>query len=170
MSCRSFIARLSLNVIGFRSYRMISAKPFSRIQLHWYTANKRHNTTESSSGTGIGFKSETLYHVEADRAMNIVTEQCDALIQVANDEFDYQTASGVLNINFGANIGVWVLNKQAPNQQLWLSSPVSGPNRYDWNLDLQKWIASRDGHSLSCLLQREFSQTVGSDVSFPEMF
>ena len=28
--------------------------------------------------------------------------------------------------------GTYVLNKQPPNKQIWLSSPVSGPKRYDW--------------------------------------
>ena len=26
-----------------------------------------------------------------------------------------------------------MINKQTPNRQIWLSSPVSGPKRYDWD-------------------------------------
>lgn len=29
-------------------------------------------------------------------------------------------------------MGTYVLNKQPPNKQIWLSSPISGPKRYDW--------------------------------------
>lgn len=32
--------------------------------------------------------------------------------------------SGVLTIRLGGDMGTYVLNKQAPNKQLWLSSPV----------------------------------------------
>ena len=28
--------------------------------------------------------------------------------------------------------GTWVINKQPPNRQVWLSSPISGPRRFDW--------------------------------------
>lgn len=30
--------------------------------------------------------------------------------------------------------GTYVLNKQPPNKQIWLSSPISGPKRFDWVL------------------------------------
>ncbi|KAL8636792.1 MAG: hypothetical protein Q9228_005856 [Teloschistes exilis] len=39
--------------------------------------------------------------------------------------------SGVLTLAFPP-IGTYVLNKQPPNKQIWLSSPKSGPKRYDY--------------------------------------
>lgn len=36
----------------------------------------------------------------------------------------------MLNVNLGKH-GFWVINKQAPNQQIWWSSPISGPRRYE---------------------------------------
>jgi frataxin-like iron-binding protein CyaY len=73
-----------------------------------------------------------------------------------------------------------VLNKQPPNRQVWLSSPISGPKRYDWVItsDSQqhksestvdsgddgqtggKWIYLRDGTSLSDLLKKELGVEV----------
>lgn len=41
--------------------------------------------------------------------------------------------SGVLSLTFPP-IGTYVLNKQPPNKQIWLSSPKSGPKRYDYVL------------------------------------
>ena len=38
---------------------------------------------------------------------------------------------GVLTVRLG-ELGTYVINKQAPNRQLWMSSPLSGPVRYDW--------------------------------------
>ena len=35
---------------------------------------------------------------------------------------------GVMTLSLGDH-GTYVINKQAPNKQLWMSSPISGPNR-----------------------------------------
>jgi frataxin len=51
--------------------------------------------------------------------------------------------------------GTFVINKQPPNQQIWLSSPISGPKRYDWDPALRKWYYQRDGECLDDLLARE---------------
>ena len=72
-----------------------------------------------------------------------------------------------------------MLNKQPPNRQIWLSSPVSGPKRYDWvekgsgeggGEDGEKgkgeggrgeWVYLRDGSTLSGLLEEEVGVRVG---------
>lgn len=70
--------------------------------------------------------------------------------------------------------GTYVLNKQPPNKQIWLSSPISGPKRYDWCIIGESqndkegtasgdWIYNRDNSSLSQLLAEE----LGVDVSIP---
>ncbi len=64
------------------------------------------------------------------------------------------------------DIGTYVINKQPPNRQIWLSSPSSGPKRYDWVIISEgqdqkqdtatgDWIYLRDGSSLSSLLLEE---------------
>lgn len=35
---------------------------------------------------------------------------------------------GVLTLNLGSH-GTYVINKQSPNKQIWMSSPLSGPVR-----------------------------------------
>jgi frataxin len=76
--------------------------------------------------------------------------------------------AGVLNVTV-PGIGTYVLNKQPPNRQIWLSSPISGPKRYDWVLrgDAMdekegtreyvggQWIYLRDGSNLTTLLNEE---------------
>ena len=69
---------------------------------------------------------------------------------------------GVLNVVVGEH-GTFVLNKQTPNQQIWLSSPISGPLRYDFSHDARAWINSRDGHELLPLLADDFEKLTGSD-------
>ena len=84
--------------------------------------------------------------------------------------------------------GTYVLNKQPPNKQIWLSSPVSGPKRYDWVVrghghaeaeaggdgteeergeeeegegGQGEWVYLRDGSTLSGLLEEEVGVVVG---------
>lgn len=40
-------------------------------------------------------------------------------------------SAGVLTVYIDGK-GTWVINKQPPNRQIWLSSPISGPRRFDW--------------------------------------
>ena len=76
--------------------------------------------------------------------------------------------------------GSYVLNKQPPNKQIWLSSPVSGPKRFDWVVTgesmhqkegsgtgeqgsgLGEWIYLRDGSKLSELLRKEIGIDIGT--------
>lgn len=59
--------------------------------------------------------------------------------------------------------GSFVINKQPPNRQIWLSSPISGPKRYDYcaiagrdGEDVRHdWLYSRDGSSLNDLIEVE---------------
>ena len=75
--------------------------------------------------------------------MNTYLRLTSETLESINDRFselfeDYQSlaggdtalSDGVLTVKLGAH-GTYVLNKQTPNQQIWLSSPVSGPYRYD---------------------------------------
>ncbi|KAM9330693.1 frataxin, mitochondrial [Gastrophryne carolinensis] len=70
-------------------------------------------------------------------------------------EYDVSFGNGVLTVKIGGDIGTYVINKQTPNKQIWLSSPSSGPKRYDWTG--RTWIYSHDGVSLYQLLEKELS-------------
>lgn len=61
-----------------------------------------------------------------------------------------------MTINVGDEIGTYVINKQTPNRQIWLSSPRSGPKRYDFDPDKRRWVYKHDGVSLHELLTEEF--------------
>ena len=43
----------------------------------------------------------------------------------------------------------YVLNKQAPNKQIWWSSPISGPHRF--GEDGERWVDARRGEAKDCL-------------------
>ena len=57
-----------------------------------------------------------------------LTEKLDKTEHPVFDEIEY--SAGVLNIQM-SDWRAFVLNKQTPNKQLWLSSPISGPQRYE---------------------------------------
>ena len=52
---------------------------------------------------------------------------------MALQEKKLKLADGVLTVKLNEH-GTYVVNKQTPNKQIWLSSPVSGPYRYDMHM------------------------------------
>ncbi|KAI5288795.1 Mitochondrial chaperone Frataxin [Ascosphaera aggregata] len=86
---------------------------------------------------------------------NLQYEVEDMVEQGSNLDVEY--SSGVLTI-VAPDKGTYVLNKQPPNKQIWLSSPITGPKRYDWVLlreEMGDWIYLRDGSRLTDLLKEE---------------
>ncbi|XP_013184661.2 frataxin homolog, mitochondrial [Amyelois transitella] len=80
---------------------------------------------------------------------------------------DVTFSDGVLTVALGSSYGTYVINRQTPNKQIWLSSPVSGPKRYDLVLkNGGYWIYKHDGVSLHKLLQDEISKIVQNEVDF----
>lgn len=69
--------------------------------------------------------------------------------------------NGVLTVQL-ENIGTYVINKQTPNRQLWLSSPSSGPKRFDYIN--HKWIYLHDFCTLDDILSNELSGILGEPV------
>ena len=93
--------------------------------------------------------------------------------------------SGVLSVR--SESGVWVINQHNVTRQLWLSSPVSGPSKYNWHRDKQRedegggtagtagekgrWCSERDESKLlQPLLEQEFSQAFDVTVKFDDTF
>jgi len=77
-------------------------------------------------------------------------------------EYDVSYSMGVLTAKISNKIGTYVINKQSPNRQIWLSSPMSGPKRYDFIEN--RWIYRHDGVSLHFLLQKEFEKVFGEKI------
>ncbi|KZT58454.1 Frataxin [Calocera cornea HHB12733] len=82
--------------------------------------------------------SEDEYHKLSDTAMDNMLESLEEAIDAgvgssADEGWEVSYSSGVLTLSCGPH-GTYVINKQPPNQQIWLSSPYSGPKRYDYSL------------------------------------
>ncbi|GFS00504.1 frataxin, mitochondrial [Elysia marginata] len=108
--------------------------------------------------------SEIEYENYAEETLDSLTEFFEDLPETEQccDDYDCAYGSGVLTIHLGSLDGTFVINKQTPNKQIWLSSPLSGPKRYDY-LDGQ-WIYLRDGSSLHKQLELEMTEILGFKV------
>ena len=73
------------------------------------------------------FKSEKDYLEKVDEILDYLFETLSDLENNFDNILeDLQHSEGVLKFKVNG-LGTYVLNKQTPNQQLWLSSPLSGP-------------------------------------------
>ncbi|KAF9291091.1 Mitochondrial chaperone Frataxin [Mortierella alpina] len=111
--------------------------------------------------------SEDEYHTISDACMDRMVEYFEDL----GDEheipgYDVEFQSGVMTLKLGDS-GTYVVNKQPPNKQLWLSSPTSGPKRYDYDTKHKTWFYGRDHHSLKYLLDTEITKAIGIEIDVP---
>ncbi|KAB8300981.1 hypothetical protein EYC80_002905 [Monilinia laxa] len=115
---------------------------------------------------------QSQYNELSDEYMDTIVEKLEEL-QEEREDVDVEYSAGVLTLTFPP-VGTYVINKQPPNKQIWLSSPTSGPKRYDFVITSEgqnskegtgsgEWIYLRDGSSLNELLLNE----VGVDLSSP---
>ena len=95
---------------------------------------------------------------------------------------DTQLSDGVLTVKLSQH-GTYVLNKQTPNKQIWLSSPVSGPYRYDISQVRSHcsllhnsgpvqgvWVYRHTGQTLHALLDEELRHIIKTDPGFHTCF
>ncbi|XP_069737265.1 frataxin, mitochondrial [Phaenicophaeus curvirostris] len=100
---------------------------------------------------------ETTYEKLAEETLDSLADFFEDLTDkpFTPEDYDVSLGSGVLTVKLGGDMGTYVINKQTPNRQIWLSSPTSGPKRYDWTG--RNWVYSHDRVSLHELLSTEFS-------------
>ncbi|KAI8321765.1 Frataxin [Martensiomyces pterosporus] len=111
--------------------------------------------------------SDSIYYRESSEAMEQLTECLEDIgDEVDLPDYDIEYSSGVLTLKLGAK-GTYVINKQPPNKQIWLSSPVSGPERYDFDADQGAWFCRHKDESLGTLLSRELSKALAAEVKVP---
>ncbi|XP_067839619.1 frataxin, mitochondrial [Heptranchias perlo] len=128
---------------------------FQRKEIHSSTLRRMENTSSLDDAT---------YEKLAEETLDLLSDFFEDLADqpFVPKDYDVTFASGVLTIKMGEDLGTYVINKQTPNRQIWLSSPISGPKRYDWTG--KKWIYSHDGVCLHELLTKEFSTMFKTQV------
>ena len=96
--------------------------------------------------------------------MRELLEKCEELESLNLPGFDVVEKDGVFELHLGPH-GTYVINKQAPNRQLWWSSPLSGPKRYNYDLAHGAWRNTRDGHLMYDQLNQELSQILNIEFN-----
>jgi frataxin len=104
--------------------------------------------------------SEIDYETIVDETLESLTDTFETLLDKHKLPSDITYSNGVLTVELD-KYGTYVINKQTPNKQIWLSSPFSGPKRYDFIN--QSWIYKHDGISLHRLLNKEISNVFKKD-------
>ena len=99
------------------------AKPIFSFSKTRHTFERRFSSKQAS---------DVNYETASDETLESLSEHFEELFE--NDarmaKADVALASGVLKVSI-PNHGTFVINKQTPNKQIWLSSPISGPYRFD---------------------------------------
>lgn len=124
------------------------------------TCNRFTNSTNNSEN-----KSEFSlkdYHKASEETLENL---CDNLESILEDRFsqgaDVRLESGVLTVAIDSE-NTYVINKQTPNRQIWLASPLSGPKRFD--LINGKWLDTRTKTDLRNILSEELSHLLKNKV------
>ncbi|KAK8134240.1 mitochondrial iron uptake protein [Apiospora sp. TS-2023a] len=112
--------------------------------------------------------SDKMYHELSDEYLELLVAHLEER-QDKSDDIDVEYSAGVMNVK--TKHGTYVINKQPPNKQIWLSSPLTGPKRYDWvvisedqgskqDTAVGAWVYLRDGTSLTELLRTEIDVNI----------
>jgi len=124
-------------------------------------------TVVSSNMQGVAL-SEARFHEVSEHTLESIMSLLAPLESELDDDVDISYSQGVLNMNLGKH-GFWVINKQTPNRQLWWSSPLSGPRRYEFHDAggggcIEEWKGTADQKDMLGLLTAEILQVTGIDL------
>ncbi|KAI7905429.1 uncharacterized protein BX663DRAFT_499691 [Cokeromyces recurvatus] len=145
----------------------LDQRSFNTSSIRCMINNDNNNDKSSYSVTTL---TTDRYHRLSDEILeHIISVLEDISDEVDIKGFDVEYSQGVMTLSLGEK-GTYVVNKQPPNHQIWLSSPISGPQRYDYDEKYQKWFYHRDNHTLDEVLNAELSQALGRDVNVLEGF
>jgi frataxin len=103
------------------------------------SSHHHHPTSSHSPHNDLALEDERVFHDVADTTLEELSDLVSQ-IELSLDDVDYSLSQGVLNINLGSvyQNKTWVINKQTPNRQIWWSSPISGPRRFEYMSEKEK--------------------------------
>lgn len=74
-------------------------------------------------------------------ADEVLEHLSDAIDDALGDRIDVDIQGGILTLALSGG-GQYIINKHAPNREIWLSSPVSGAMHFGYRDG--RWISTRD--------------------------
>jgi frataxin-like iron-binding protein CyaY len=102
---------------------------------------------ELPGGEGRGGESTTGETADISVAMGVMTFKVK--LNLGPEEMKLLRAASQVPTDKQSPVELtWVLNKQTPNRQIWWSSPISGPRRYQWDAVAGRWCNTRDGSDM----------------------
>ena len=126
--------------------------------------NGSSNNTNTTNTKTTLMAATTKRQIQTEREfLTIVTNTLQTIHDTVDGVLDEQTfitdyeislSQGVLTMKFPPH-GTWVLNQQTPNCQIWWSSPLSGPKRFEYDDTDQLWFSTKDGLNLGHALAEE---------------
>lgn len=103
--------------------------------------------------------SEAAFHPLADEALNEIALAIETHL---DDRLDVELQQGILTIDLEGG-GQYVINKHAPNRQIWLSSPRSGAWHFSCSGPGATWPSTRDpSTTLGSILRQELGAITGT--------
>ncbi|CAI4312671.1 AMM_1a_G0007770.mRNA.1.CDS.1 [Saccharomyces cerevisiae] len=167
---RSLASLVRVSSVMGRRY-MIAAAGGERARFCPAVTNKKNHTVNTfqkrfveSSTDGQVVPQEVLnlplekYHEEADDYLDHLLDSLEELSEAHPGCIpDVELSHGVMTLEIPA-FGTYVINKQPPNKQIWLASPLSGPNRFD--LLNGEWVSLRNGTKLTDILTEEVEKAI----------
>ncbi|KAF3481312.1 frataxin [Arthroderma uncinatum] len=139
--------------------------------------NPEPNLIGVKQATEPSYISEPDYRDRSEEYFNVLLAEIERMQEEGGSEVEAEYSAGVLNVTV-PGVGTYVLNKQPPNKQIWLSSPISGPKRFDWVVQGDEmaekegtrayiggqWIYLRDGSNLTDILNKELNLEMGEKI------
>lgn len=146
----------------FRAFSSLNSKIYMSQSLSLGNSIKS-NTYGESVPDHILNVDQSLYDKKSDTFLMDLNDSLEDLSEI-NQDFvsNIESNQGVLQFDI-ANVGTYVINKQPPNKQIWLSSPISGPFRFDYDSLVDDWVSLRDhgDTKLLHLLNQEIAEASG---------
>jgi frataxin len=103
------------------------------------------------------------FHRIAEKTISGLAEIIDVDL---GDEIDVEEQNEILTLVLPDG-GQYIINKNAPLKQIWLSSPRSGAWHFDWDAAAERWRSTRgEKIALDDLLIGELEAITGTKVSF----
>lgn len=134
--------------------KLFNSTPFQQVRFNAITSN----TDGTIIPEDVVKLSEEQYHQLANEVFEIMLDELDAFFEEKKImEAEVDEEAGVMEIN--CSEGTYIINKQPPTKQIWLSSPISGPKRFDYHNN--SWICLRDNIKLCDVLESEMNQMYG---------
>ncbi|MDH5488851.1 MAG: iron donor protein CyaY [Rhodospirillaceae bacterium] len=106
---------------------------------------------------------------EHDNEFNVMAEQTienlfDSIERELSHMAEVDLEGGILNVELDDG-RVYIINKHAPNRQIWLSSPLSGAHHFSFDGGVGAWVSTRGSAQLIAMLEDELTSINGGPVN-----